>query len=208
MTFYPNERMALFIDGANFYSTAKGLGVDIDYRKLLEEFKKRGRLLRAIYYTALIEDQEHNPVKPLVDWLDYNGFMVVTKSAREFYDSMGKRRIKGDMDMEMAVDMLELAPQLDHIILFSGDGDFRKLVEALQRKGVRVSVVSTLRSQPPMISDDLRRQADSFIDLSDLAPLIGRPPREGSEHAPRFLSRGGARETPAEFEDEYEDDEA
>jgi uncharacterized LabA/DUF88 family protein len=208
MTFYPNERIALFIDGANFYSTAKALGVDIDYRKLLDEFKKRGRLLRAVYYTALVENDDHNPVKPLVDWLDYNGFSVVTKAAREFYDAMGKRRIKGDMDMEMAVDMLELAGSLDHIILFSGDGDFRSLVQALQKKGVRVSVVSTLRSASPMIADELRRQADSFIDLADLISLIGRPPREGGDHNPRFLRQ---REAPARevMDDEaFEDDEA
>jgi uncharacterized LabA/DUF88 family protein len=209
MTFYPNERIALFIDGANFYSTAKALGVDIDYRKLLDEFKKRGRLLRATYYTALVENDDHNPVKPLVDWLDYNGFSVSTKAAREFYDAQGKRRIKGDMDMEIAVDMLELAPALDHAILFSGDGDFRRLVEAMQKKGVRVSVVSTLRSASPMIADELRRQADSFIDLADLISLIGRPPREGGEHNPRFLRQ---RDAPVrddlDDEDAFEDDDA
>ncbi|MBA4802560.1 MAG: NYN domain-containing protein [Euryhalocaulis sp.] len=174
MAFYPNERLALMIDGANFYSAAKSLDFDIDYRKLLEEFRKRGRLIRAIYYTALVEDQEYSPIRPLIDWLDYNGFSVITKPAKSYTDHQGNRRIKGDMDVEIAVDALQLSDNLDHIVLFSGDGDFRKLVEAVQAKGVRVSVVSSLKTDPPMISDDLRRQADSFIDLADLEGLIGR----------------------------------
>lgn len=167
----------MFIDGANLYSAARGLNFDIDYRKLLAEFKKRGRLLRAYYYTAIVEDQDFSPVRPLVDWLDYNGYTLVTKSAREYTDGAGRRRVKGDMDVEIAVDMLEVAARIDHAFLFSGDGDFVALIEALQRKGVKVTVVSTIRSSPPMASDDLRRQADAFLDLSDLAPVIGRPPR-------------------------------
>ena len=174
MAFYPNERIALFIDGANFYSSAKALDFDIDYRKLLEEFRKRGRLVRALYYTALVEDQDYSPLRPLIDWLDYNGFTVVTKPAKSFTDQAGQRRIKGDMDVEIVVDMLGLAAHLDHIVLFSGDGDFRRLVQAVQARGVRVTVVSSLKSQPPMISDDLRRQADTFIDLADLEGLVGR----------------------------------
>ena len=182
MTFYPTEKLALFIDGSNLYSAAKGLGFDIDYRKLLEEFRKRGLLIRAYYYTALVEDQEYSPIRPLVDWLDYNGFQLVTKSAREYTDAQGRKRWRGDMDVEIACDMLEMAEHADHMVLFSGDGDFRRLVEAVQRKGARVSVVSTVKSQPPMASDDLRRQADNFIDLADLADIIGRPSR-----LPRFI---------------------
>jgi uncharacterized LabA/DUF88 family protein len=182
MTFYPTDRLALFIDGANLYSAAKGLGFDIDYRKLLEEFRKRGVLVRAYYYTALVEDQDYSPIRPLVDWLDYNGFRLVTKPAREFTDSQGRKRWRGDMDVEIAVDMMEMSAHADHMVLFSGDGDFRVLLEAVQRRGSRVTVVSTVKSQPPMASDDLRRQADSFIDLADLADLIGRPSR-----LPRFL---------------------
>ncbi|MFC3077028.1 NYN domain-containing protein [Phenylobacterium terrae] len=177
MTFYPTDRLALFIDGANLYSAAKGLGFDIDYRKLLEEFRKRGKLIRAYYYTALVEDQEYSPIRPLVDWLDYNGFRLVTKPAREYTDAQGRKRWRGDMDVEIAVDMMEMAGHVDHLVLFSGDGDFRVLVEAIQRKGCRVTVVSTVKSQPPMASDDLRRQADNFVDLADLAEIIGRPSR-------------------------------
>ncbi len=174
MLFYPEERIAIFIDGANLYSAARSLAFDIDYKRLLEMFRAKGRLIRAFYYTALIEDQEYSPIRPLVDWLDYNGYTMVTKPTREFTDAMGRRRIKGNMDIELAIDMLEMAQYMDHAVLFSGDGDFRRLVEAVQRRGVRVSVVSTLRSSPPMVADDLRRQADTFIELQDLAPLISR----------------------------------
>ncbi|WP_394694513.1 NYN domain-containing protein [Hyphobacterium sp.] len=174
MTFYPNERIGLFIDGANLFSTSKALDFDIDYRKLLDEFRKRGRLTRANYYTALLENEDFTPLKPLVDWLDYNGFNVITKPAKEFTDESGRRRIKGDMDVELAVDIISAAAYLDHIILFTGDGDFRYAVEHCQRKGARVTVVSSLKARPPMISDDLRRQADGFIDLADLKSMVGR----------------------------------
>ncbi len=189
MTFYPNDRIALFIDGANLYSSSKSLGFDIDYKKLLEEFRKRGMLTRAYYYTALVEDQDYSPIRPLVDWLDYNGFSLVTKTAREYTDSQGRRRWRGDMDIEIAVDMLEIAPHVDHVVLFSGDGDFRRLVQAVQQKGVRVTVVSTMKSQPPMASDDLRRQADAFVDLADLSSIIGRPARAP---LPRFIQGDNA----------------
>ena len=135
-------------------------------------------MLRAYYYTALVEDQEYSSIRPLIDWLDYNGFTVVTKPAKEFTDASGRRKIKGNMDIELTVDALEMSPFFDHFVLFSGDGDFKPLVESLQRQGVRVSVVSTIRSQPPMIADELRRQADNFIELDELRDVIGRPPRE------------------------------
>jgi len=174
MRTYLEERTALFIDGANLYAAARGLNINIDYKRMLDYFAKRGRLIRAFYYTALIEDQDYSPIRPLVDWLDYNGFTMVTKPAREFTDAFGRRKIKGNMDIELAVDAMEMSDHLEHLVLFSGDGDFRRLVEALQRRGVRVTVVSTLKSQPPMMSDDLRRQADFFVELQDLAPSIMR----------------------------------
>jgi len=181
--FYQGERLALFIDGSNLYAAAKALGFDIDYKLLRTEFMRRGKLLRAFYYTALLENDEYSPIRPLVDWLHYNGFTMVTKPAKEFTDSQGRRKVKGNMDIELTVDAMELAPHVDHIVLFSGDGDFRPLIAALQRKGVRVSVVSTIRSQPPMIADELRRQADNFIELNELKDVIGRPPREMPEMA-------------------------
>ena len=193
MTFYPTDKIALFIDGANLYSAARGLGIDIDYKKLLDEFRKRGVLVRAYYYTALVDDQDYSPVRPLVDWLDYNGFTVVTKPAKEYTDATGRRRFRGDMDVEIAVDMLSMADRADHLVLFSGDGDFRRLVEAVQQKGVRVTVVSTVKSQPPMASDDLRRQADLFVDLADLAAIVGRPRQNG---LPRFIQGDAAEREP------------
>lgn len=175
---HPDERTALFIDGANLYSATRGLTFDIDYRKLLDEFKNHGRFIRAYYYTALVEDQEFSPIRPLVDWLDYNGYTLVTKPAKEFTDANGRRRFKGDMDVELTVDLFQAASFVDHAFLFSGDGDLRAAVDAVQRKGMRVTVVSTIKSNPPMASDDIRRAADDFLDLVDLANLIGRPPRE------------------------------
>ena len=176
--FYRDERLALFIDGSNLYAAAKSLGFDIDYKLLRQEFMRRGKLLRAFYYTALLDNEEYSPIRPLVDWLNYNGFTMVTKAAKEYTDAQGRRKVKGNMDIELAVDAMELAPRMDHAVLFSGDGDFRPLVESLQRSGVRVSVVSTIRSQPPMIADELRRQADNFIELEELRDVIGRPPRQ------------------------------
>jgi len=183
MLFYPQEKFAVFIDGANLYATARALGFDIDYKKLLNEFSGKGVLVRAYYYTALLEDREFSPLRPLVDWLDYNGYTLVTKSVREFTDASGRRKVKGNMDIEISVDVMEMANHVDHIVLFSGDGDFRRLVEAVQRRGRRVSVISTLRTQPAMVADDLRRQADHFVDLVDLQPLIARegvPPRQSN----------------------------
>ncbi len=194
------EKTALFIDGANLYATTKSLGIDIDYKLLLKEFQSRGNLLRAFYYTALIEDQEYSSIRPLLDWLDYNGYTVVTKPAKEFTDAMGRRKIKGNMDLELAVDMKELSDHIDHIVLFSGDGDFRPLLESVQRKGVRVTVVSTITTQPPMIADELRRQADVFIDLSELASKVGRVPQDRGgrmqgTNTPSFLQRPASTET-------------
>ncbi|MFO7856170.1 MAG: NYN domain-containing protein [Paracoccaceae bacterium] len=175
--FYRDERLALFIDGSNLYAAARALGFDIDYKLLRNEFMRRGKLVRAFYYTALVENEEYSPIRPLVDWLDYNGYSMVTKPAKEFTDSTGRRKIKGNMDIELAVDAMEMAERIDHMVLFSGDGDFRPLVAGIQRKAVRVSVVSTIRTSPPMIADDLRRQADNFIELEELKEIIGRPPR-------------------------------
>ena len=181
---YAQERVGLFIDGANLYAAARALNFDIDYRRLLEVFAQKGHLIRAFYYTALVEDQEYSPIRPLVDWLDYNGYTMVTKPTKEFTDAFGRRKIKGNMDIELAIDVMEMAPYLDHIVLFSGDGDFRRLVEAVQHKGKRVTVVSTIRSSPPMIADELRRQADNYIELQDLTIIIARAVTAGAMMEP------------------------
>jgi len=183
-------RIALFIDGVNLHATARTLGFEIDYRRLLTEFQSRGTLVRASYYTAIIEDQAHS-IRPLVDWLDYNGYTVVTKATKEFADASGRRKVRGNIDIELAVDAMQFAEHVDQIVLFSGDGDFRPLVEAVQRRGVSVTVVSTVSSQPPMVADELRRQANVFIDVAELQSKIGRDPsgrptgREGLERLPR-----------------------
>jgi uncharacterized LabA/DUF88 family protein len=213
----PQEKIALFIDGANLYATAKTLGFDIDYKRLLREFQTRGYLLRAFYYTAVIEDQEYSSIRPLIDWLDYNGYTVVTKATKEFIDQTGRRKVKGNMDIELAVDAMEIAEHIDQMVLFSGDGDFRSLVEAMQRRGVRVTVVSTVTTQPPMVADELRRQADMFVDIVELQPKIGRDPAERAprepreprepRHTPQFLQRPA---TPpragAPDDDDFEDE--
>ncbi len=188
----------MFIDGANLYSASKSLGFDIDYRKMLKYFQKQGYLLRAYYYTALIEDQEYSSIRPLIDWLDYNGYRVVTKPSKEFTDANGRRKIKGNMDLELAIDAMELSTTVDHMVLFSGDGDFRTLVEALQRRGRKVSVVSTVSTNPSMIADDLRRQADHFIDLVSLKKDIGREQMQQQQHDDSFEY-----DDEDEFEDEY-----
>ena len=190
--FYKDDRLALFIDGSNLYAAAKSLGFDIDYKLLRQEFMRRGKLLRAFYYTALLDEQEYSPIRPLVDWLDYNGYTLVTKPTKEFTDAMGRRRIKGNMDIELAIDMMEMADCVDHSLLFAGDGDFRRLVEAVQRKGVRVTVVSTVRTNPPMAADELRRQADNFVDLQDLSSLIARLPQARDQDAGEHPLRAGS----------------
>lgn len=182
MNFYPGERFALFIDGANLYATARALDFDIDYKTLLKFFASKGHMIRALYYTALLEDQDYSPIRPLIDWLDYNGYTMVTKPAKAFTDSAGNRKIKGNMDIEIAIDILEMSAAIDHIVLFSGDGDFRPLVEAVQRKGKRVTVISTMQSHPPMIADELRRQADEFIELNSLRKDIGKTHNQSPNH--------------------------
>jgi uncharacterized LabA/DUF88 family protein len=160
----------------------------------------------------------------LIDWLDYNGYTVVTKATKEFVDQTGRRKVKGNMDIELAVDAMEIAPHIDQMVLFSGDGDFRSLVEAVQRRGVRVVVVSTISTQPPMVADELRRQADQFVDILELQSKIGRDPserpmrepreprgepREAREprHTPQFLQRSAAApRVDVEADDEFEDD--
>lgn len=177
------DRFAVMIDGPNLYQTARALGLDIDYRLLLDTFYRYARLVRANYYTALLDDQEYSPLRPLVDWLQYNGYNVVTKSLKEFTDADGRRKFKGNMQIELAVDAMEMSQHLDHIVLFSGDGDFCRLIEALQRKGLVVTVVSTIRTQPTMIAGELRRQADTFLELQDLGPFIAREPRQARNSA-------------------------
>lgn len=203
MEFYPGERVALFIDGANLYSAARALQFDIDYKKLLELFKTKATLVRAYYYTVLIEDQEYSPIRPLVDWLDYNGYTLVTKPAKDYTDPSGRRRIRNSIDVELAIDMLDTCDRIDHIVLFSGDGGYRRAIEAVQRRGVRVSVVSTVKSSPPMAADEVRRQADAFVELSELRAEIERP-RSGGR--PRAEASADDEYDEDDYDDEYDDE--
>ena len=207
MTFYSQERIALFIDGSNLFAAARSLEFDIDYKKLLKVFADKGRLVRAYYYTALIEDQEYSPIRPLVDWLDYNGYTMVTKPTKEFTDSYGRRKIKGNMDIELAIDVMEMASIIDHVVLFSGDGDFRRLIEAVQRKGVRVTVVSTVKSSPPMVADELRRQADHFVEMTDLTEeIVRKHVRQDSDSSEINADQPDDLMSDEDDYDEYDDD--
>ena len=192
--FYNNERIAVFIDGANLYATAKALDFDIDYKKLLSLFKSKANLVRAYYYTVLIEDQEYSPIRPLVDWLDYNGYTLVTKPAKDFTDSTGRRRVRNSIDVDLAVDVMEVAGKVDHVVLLTGDGGFRRLIEAVQRQGTKVTVISTVSVSPSLVADEIRRQADNFVDLAGLRGEIAR------QHS-------GKRPARNDSEEEYDDDE-
>lgn len=187
---YKDEKLAVFIDGANLYGAARALEFDIDYKRMLAWSAKQGKLIRAYYYTALVEDNDFSPIRPLVDWLDYNGYTMVTKVAREYTDASGRRKIKGNIDVEMTCDVIEIASTVDHIMLFTGDGDFKRLVESVQRKGVRVTVISTVETHPPMIADELRRQADHFIDLADLRNDIRRADAPARTHTSSTTTSG------------------
>jgi uncharacterized LabA/DUF88 family protein len=171
----PDGKSAVFIDGQSLHHAAKSLNFEVDFKRLLGEFQRRGLIARAYFYTTVLENAEYSSIRPLLDWLEYNGFVVRTKPSKDYDDGEGRRRTKRSMGIELAVDAMEIAKYVDNIFLFSGDGDFRSLVEALQRRGVFVTVVSSLRTKPaPMIADELRRQADAFLELDDLKDAIAR----------------------------------
>jgi uncharacterized LabA/DUF88 family protein len=173
MTLLKSTKIALFIDGSSLYYAAKALGFDIDYKRLLEEFQGRGTVVRAYFYATVFENADVAPMRPLIDWLHYNGFTVITKPAKESDDAEGRRKFKRSL-VELVVDAMEMSDHVDGIVLFSGDRDFTPLVEAVQRRGVHVTVVSSLQTKPAMIADSLRRQADTFVELDCLRAAIGR----------------------------------
>lgn len=185
MNFLANERIAVFIDGPSLAATARALNFDVDFKLLLLLFRQRAQLLRAYYFTVLTEEAERS-LRPLIDWLDYNGFTVVTKPVKEGGDGAGRQRIRSRMDVELAVQAMQLGDTVQHVVLFSGDGAFRYLAQALQGAGKRVSVVSTLNGQAPMVADELRRQADQFIDLACLRGLVSREAADVREEPSAF----------------------
>jgi len=179
-------KTAAFIDGSNFYASAKNLGFTINYKLLLEWLKRERGLFRAYYYTAIRPNQDDNPIIRLCDWLEYNGFTMNVKDTKEFLNQdTGRMKVKGNMDVEMVVDAMLMAKHVDHIMLFTGDGDFTYLVDNLQKLGVYVTVCSTIKTKPSMLADELRRQADEFFDISELvAPKILYPFRESLREEP------------------------
>jgi len=178
--FYASERVALLIDGASLFSASKSLGFEIDFKRLLSFFREQTRLIRAMYYTTLPDEDQYSSLRPLLDWLDYNGYTMVTNRAKEF----SSRRANSGLEVEMAVDALMLSSNLDHIVIFSGDGAFCSLVAALQKKGKRVSVISTMEATPSMIADELRRQADQFIELARIQADIEKVQRPTNRARP------------------------
>jgi uncharacterized LabA/DUF88 family protein len=170
----PESRLAVFIDGPSLHYSTRALGFDVDFKRLLSWLNQQGSLLRAHYYMTILEELERQSARPLLDWLDYNGFTVKAKSVRDHDDGEGHRRYRRNLSVEIAVDSIEIARHVDAVMLFSGDGDLRRAVEAIQRRGVIATVVCTSRSQPPMLADELRRQADRVYDLQDLRDQFGR----------------------------------
>lgn len=165
---FETERAAVFIDGYGTHYTCKSLGIEIDYRKLSELIRRQTTVIRNYYFTPLVEGQDFIAVKPLLDFLQYNGWTTVTRPYKEHYVST---------NTALAVTAMEIAPAIEQAIIFSGNGDFTPLIEALKRRGIHTTVASTVRSEQSYCSDDLRRAADAFIDLDDIRSAISREPR-------------------------------
>ena len=183
-----NGKTVVFIDGQSLFSTAKSLGFNIDFKKLLDELKTFGDLIRTKYYTLADDEDDDSPIIPLTDWLSYNGYSVVTKFVRSHVDPEGRKRVRGKIDVELSVDMLEIAPHVDHVVLVSGDGDFAYLLAALQRQGKKCTVISSVQSTQQICADSLRRTADQFIDLAQLKSKICRENNNSAERIP-FVAR-------------------
>lgn len=171
------NKTALFIDGSNTHATAKALRLDIDYARVRAYYKDT--LLRAYYYTAVLPDTEgFVSIKPLIDYLSYNGYSVVTKPTKTYTDEVtGQTRVKGNMDLDIAVQAMQIAPYIQHAVFFTGDGDFKPLILAMQGIGVRCDVVSSIETEPSMCADELRRACDVFTDMASLREAFVRKER-------------------------------
>lgn len=173
----PSQRTALFIDGANLYAAIRTIGFSMDFDKLLQVFEDNSDLVRAYYYASMLNDSrmtEQDPMRGLISYLSHNGYTTIVKTSKTYVDDTGRPRLKGNVDVDLTVGLLQAARFIEHAILFSGDGDFKPAVEAVQNQGVRVTVISTSRTSPPMIADELWRQCDRFVDLEVLIPNITR----------------------------------
>jgi uncharacterized LabA/DUF88 family protein len=171
-------RVAVFIDGNNLFHAARFHTIDIDYNKLLRVLLGDGRLLRAFFYTGVDAGAERQ--QGFLLWMRRNGFRVVQKELKTFYD--GTR--KANLDVEIAVDMLSLAGRYDTAVLVSGDEDFVYAVNAVAYKGCRVEVAGFRSNTAPRLID----VADFFIDLGDIAELIRKDAGQTGEYEiPSFL---------------------
>ena len=167
-------KVAIFIDGSNLWQTCRNLNMKINFKQLREWAAEQNTIWLG-YYTGLVSNRdEENPLIKMTDWLSYNGYIVVKKQASTVNsnDSDEERIIKGNIDVDITVDMMLMAENVDTIILFSGDGDFIPVVEAVQRKyGVYVICVSSTKPVN-IVSGELRRKVNQFIELDDLRETI------------------------------------
>jgi uncharacterized LabA/DUF88 family protein len=168
-----SKTTAILVDGSNLHAAYTALGLtSVDFKRAREYF---GPVFKACYFTALPPKDETSTLRPMVDFLEYNEWTVYQKEWKQFTDAQGVTKTKGNMDVEMAVVAMRIAPCVTHTVLFTGDGDFQFLVRELQQcYNHHVTVVSTIKSRPAMCADLLRRQADTFIDLVDLHAHVGR----------------------------------
>ena len=165
------KRIGIFIDGSNIYESARCLDFKIDYVKLLNYYKQQGEVQQAMYFTALPPKTVESALRKMADFVEFNGFTLIQKETRTTYNSVtGEKKLKGNMDVEIAVHVMEVVHNITHMVLFSGDGDFRCLVESVQRRGVHVTVVSARE----LVATEMRRQASEFIDLATLRDLFNQ----------------------------------
>lgn len=174
--FYNTERIGLFIDGYSLYQTVRAMDLRIDYKALRDLFASKGRLNRVQYFATVNDHDpdEFNPQRKTFDWLQYNGFDVQTIQTRSFTGSDGEIQYRGNASVLMTCYALKHAEHLDHVVILTGNADFAPLITALQERGTRVTMVSTIKNGS-LCSDQLRRSADDFIDLEDLRQQISKP---------------------------------
>ena len=171
-----SNKIALFIDGANLYATAKTLGFDIDYKRLLKEFQGRGTLLRAFYYTAIIEDQEYSSIRPLIDWLDYNGYTVVTKATKEFIDAS---ELQCDWQLRIDPDVPAPAPEQAMAVFRIFQELLSNVGRHAQASAVRICIEASCETLCIEIADNGRGAARAAFDSPRAYGVLGMRERAG-----------------------------
>ena len=175
LLFYPNERTSIFIDGRSLFHTARKLDFEVDLSKFSQYFASKFQLVRCSYYTPVSE--ERTPLHNILDWLSYNGFTV---STRVFSPDNHPPSISSLMSVDIIEQTLgngyagDEPYALQHVVIVSGDGDYCPVVKFLKSRSIRVSVMSSLETEPLSISEELRRLADNFIELDDLRSELER----------------------------------